>query len=67
MGMKAGLHRGCLGAIAWDGKELPKEEMGTVPFPAGFPPGAPHFEGLIRLPRVVTVKDEKIPLHVCGR
>ncbi|XP_063210944.1 alpha-2-macroglobulin-like protein 1 [Chroicocephalus ridibundus] len=29
--------------------------------------GAPHFEGLIRLPRVVTVKDEKIPLHVCGR
>ncbi|KAK4808371.1 LOW QUALITY PROTEIN: hypothetical protein QYF61_002608 [Mycteria americana] len=26
----------------------------------------PRFEVLIRLPRVVTVKDEKIPLDVCG-
>ncbi|XP_052641013.1 alpha-2-macroglobulin-like protein 1 isoform X1 [Harpia harpyja] len=29
--------------------------------------GPPHFELLIQLPRVVTVKDEKIPLDVCGR
>ncbi|KAM6190008.1 alpha-2-macroglobulin-like protein 1 [Sarcoramphus papa] len=29
--------------------------------------GLPHFEVLIQLPRVVTVKDEKIPLDVCGR
>ncbi|NXY78529.1 A2MG protein, partial [Glareola pratincola] len=28
--------------------------------------GVPHFEGLIRLPRVVMVQDEKIPLDVCG-
>ncbi|XP_069642829.1 alpha-2-macroglobulin-like protein 1 isoform X1 [Haliaeetus albicilla] len=28
--------------------------------------GPPHFELLIQLPRVVTVKDEKIPLDVCG-
>ncbi|NXJ84940.1 A2ML1 protein, partial [Trogon melanurus] len=29
--------------------------------------GLPHFDILIRLPRVVTEKDEKIPLDVCGR
>ncbi|NWH20299.1 A2ML1 protein, partial [Grus americana] len=29
--------------------------------------GLPHFEVLIWLPRVVTVKDEKILLDVCGR
>ncbi|NWX69456.1 A2ML1 protein, partial [Alca torda] len=29
--------------------------------------GVPHFEGLIQLPDVVTEKDEKIPLDVCGR
>ncbi|KAM6114800.1 alpha-2-macroglobulin-like protein 1 [Phoenicopterus ruber ruber] len=29
--------------------------------------GLPRFEVLIRLPHVVTVKDEKIPLDVCGR
>ncbi|KAM9255131.1 alpha-2-macroglobulin-like protein 1 [Cariama cristata] len=29
--------------------------------------GLPHFEVLIRLPCVVTVKDKKIPLDVCGR
>ncbi|KAM6042931.1 alpha-2-macroglobulin-like protein 1 [Theristicus caerulescens] len=29
--------------------------------------GLSHFEVLIRLPRIVTVKDEKIPLDVCGR
>ena len=65
--MKAGLHTGCSGAITWDGKKLPKEEMGTIPFPAGLPPGLPHFEVLIQLPRVVTVKDEKILLDVCGQ
>lgn len=41
--------------------------MGTIPFSAGFPPGLPHFEVLIRLPRIVTAEDEKIPLDVCGR
>ncbi|NXC66752.1 A2ML1 protein, partial [Anhinga anhinga] len=29
--------------------------------------GLPHFEVLIWLPRIVTVKDKKIPLDVCGR
>ncbi|KAM9267515.1 alpha-2-macroglobulin-like protein 1 [Morus bassanus] len=29
--------------------------------------GLPRFEVLIRLPRVLTVKDEKIPMDVCGR
>ncbi|XP_074705768.1 alpha-2-macroglobulin-like protein 1 [Strix aluco] len=29
--------------------------------------GLPHFEVLIQLPCVLTVKDEKIPLDVCGR
>ncbi|KAM6368587.1 alpha-2-macroglobulin-like protein 1 [Pluvialis apricaria] len=29
--------------------------------------GLPHFEMLIRLPRIVTAENEKIPLDVCGR
>lgn len=54
---------GLFGSRLMEWQETEEGRKGNNPV---LPSGRPNFEVLIRLPRFVTEKDEKIPVDVCG-